>query len=522
MEVTNLKISHIEANPENARGKESFTKNDLADLIVSINKFGIAVPLIVMEKPDDLERYILIAGHRRLAAAIFAGLTEVPAIIRDDGWSTPEMIAMLENQYRKPLSLLEELKAVERVLEAGDDVNVMRDRLGINATQWRLRKNITENLDRAWKDDLSNLPQMTVGGLELIARMPAPVQQAFHVEFKESLEFGNTTMTGKALTEFIKDKLENYSVNLKTKYWPEDWTPGDSLLVCMDCPQRSDKIGQGDLFPAAKPKKAKIVLCLNADCFKAKKIAWTVAQYMHEAKAMSGLQVITTDQYWGKETDRTVNALVSNGAVIIRKPSDYKFCKVEEKGAIPVFVVGGEFNCAVKAVKSLNEKTDKKVGRPKLESTEEKVENLHGLRLKIVFADLKKHMEAIEDPTKYFGRSDLAAFLVAFGPYGCGQTFGKPTDHKLLTALATGCALEFKHPWDTKVKTIKADIDLAMWLQVIGSILRAIPDKGTAQDALDAEMFAVWFGEAVKFDIAKAMEKAIIEKPDPKSWAKKK
>lgn len=80
---------------------------DLAELAASIKGMGVLQPLTVAPDGDD---YVVIAGHRRLAAAQEAGLEAVPCIVRDDLDSQAKVIeAMLvENLQRSDLTAMEE------------------------------------------------------------------------------------------------------------------------------------------------------------------------------------------------------------------------------------------------------------------------------------------------------------------------------------------------------------------------------------------------------------------------------
>jgi len=73
-----LPLSLIDPNPFQPRGP--IQAESLSDLVESVKAVGILQPVMVSKKGD---RYILIAGHRRMAAAQTAGLPEIPCIIKD-------------------------------------------------------------------------------------------------------------------------------------------------------------------------------------------------------------------------------------------------------------------------------------------------------------------------------------------------------------------------------------------------------------------------------------------------------
>ena len=77
--VKTLKIVDIEPNREQAR--KVFDEEALEELAESIKNYGVIQPIIVTKKENFYE---ILAGERRWRASKKAGLTEIPAIVRDD------------------------------------------------------------------------------------------------------------------------------------------------------------------------------------------------------------------------------------------------------------------------------------------------------------------------------------------------------------------------------------------------------------------------------------------------------
>ncbi len=109
-----IDINKIDANPYQPR--ESFEEKDLADLSSSIKEHGILQPLIV-NKEDGGRRYELIAGERRLRAAKLAGLSEVPAIIKEADDFHKLQLAIIENIQRADLNPMEEARSFEKLVK---------------------------------------------------------------------------------------------------------------------------------------------------------------------------------------------------------------------------------------------------------------------------------------------------------------------------------------------------------------------------------------------------------------------
>ena len=112
--VQNLPIERIDPSPDNPRLAFGGDLGDLTELTESIRVQGVLQHLVVC--PEAEGRYQLVFGHRRLAAAQAAGLTEVPAEIRDYD-ATERFAAMYgENFGREGLTPLQEAWAYQQAL----------------------------------------------------------------------------------------------------------------------------------------------------------------------------------------------------------------------------------------------------------------------------------------------------------------------------------------------------------------------------------------------------------------------
>jgi len=112
--VQNLPIEQIDPSPDNPRLAFGGDLGDLTELTESIRAQGVLQHLVVC--PEAEGRYQLVFGHRRLAAAQAAGLTEVPAEIRDYD-ATERFAAMYgENFGREGLTPLQEAWAYQQAL----------------------------------------------------------------------------------------------------------------------------------------------------------------------------------------------------------------------------------------------------------------------------------------------------------------------------------------------------------------------------------------------------------------------
>jgi ParB family chromosome partitioning protein len=107
-----LPIEQVEPNPRQPR--MVFDEDAQAELVFSIQEVGLLQPVVVRRTAAG--GYELIAGERRLRACREAGLTVIPAIIRDTDDDAMLRDALLENLHRADLNPLEEAAAYQQLL----------------------------------------------------------------------------------------------------------------------------------------------------------------------------------------------------------------------------------------------------------------------------------------------------------------------------------------------------------------------------------------------------------------------
>lgn len=108
-----IPLSDIDPNPKQPRSE--FDQGGIDALAVSIQSVGLLQPIVVRVQGD---RYVLVAGERRLRASKQAGLETVPAVIRDTTDDEANLTeALVENLQREDLSVLEEAAAFQQLLE---------------------------------------------------------------------------------------------------------------------------------------------------------------------------------------------------------------------------------------------------------------------------------------------------------------------------------------------------------------------------------------------------------------------
>ncbi len=138
----------LRANPRNPRGPVD--PSSLEELVASIRAQGILQALLIT--PDGT----VVAGHRRLAAAFLACLSEVPVVVRDFTPNEQMEIMLVENLQREDLTPLQEAKAYRAMMDAGyrqtdvaRKVGVTTSRIHLRLTLLKLDQQVQEMMERA-------------------------------------------------------------------------------------------------------------------------------------------------------------------------------------------------------------------------------------------------------------------------------------------------------------------------------------------------------------------------------------
>ena len=110
--VVDLKINDI--SPNNGQPRKNFNDDALNELASSIEENGVIQPIIVQRKGEG---YRIVAGERRWRAARIAGLSVIPAIVRDLSDKETMAQALIENIQREDLNPIEEASAMDNLLK---------------------------------------------------------------------------------------------------------------------------------------------------------------------------------------------------------------------------------------------------------------------------------------------------------------------------------------------------------------------------------------------------------------------
>ena len=170
-EITMIDLSELRSNPYQPR--KIFDEQALEELANSIKEHGVFQPIIVKK---SIKGYEIIAGERRVKASLMAGLTQIPAIVRDFNDTQMMEIALLENLQRENLTAIEEATAYKKLQETlGLTQEELAKRLG------KSRSHITNmlgllTLPDTIQEDIS-AKKITMGHARVISKLDDYNQQ---------------------------------------------------------------------------------------------------------------------------------------------------------------------------------------------------------------------------------------------------------------------------------------------------------------------------------------------------------
>ena len=139
-----ISIDRLYPHPQNPRREVG----DISELTESIKQNGIFQNLTVIKGgagvPEGAEGYTVIIGHRRLAAAKAAGLTELPCSVAEMDERTQVGTMLLENMQRQDLTVWEQAQGFQLMLDLGETEQSIADKTGFSKATVRHRVKLLE------------------------------------------------------------------------------------------------------------------------------------------------------------------------------------------------------------------------------------------------------------------------------------------------------------------------------------------------------------------------------------------
>lgn len=154
-----IQVEKLHPHPQNPRK----VIGDVTELAESIKANGILQNLTVVPNNDNWDDFTVIIGHRRLAAAKQAGLTELPCAIVEMSEKEQLSTMLTENMQRSDLTVYEEAKGCQLLLDLGDTVAEVAEKTGFSESKIRRRVKLCELDEEAFKESRSDsLPLQTM------------------------------------------------------------------------------------------------------------------------------------------------------------------------------------------------------------------------------------------------------------------------------------------------------------------------------------------------------------------------
>lgn len=155
-DIVMIPIDKLNPHPDNPRKD----LGDLSELIESIKAKGILQNLTVVPYYSKVQKrvidgiYTILIGHRRASAAKLAGLKELPCSIVDMSYEDQIATMLVENMQRSDLTVWEEGKGVQMMLNLGKSVKEVSEMTGFSETKIRQREKIAHYDERKVKKGL--------------------------------------------------------------------------------------------------------------------------------------------------------------------------------------------------------------------------------------------------------------------------------------------------------------------------------------------------------------------------------
>jgi ParB/RepB/Spo0J family partition protein len=503
MNAVRIAVEQLKPAPYNKRDPKSYGAKPLADLAASIKEKDILSPILVRLTDGH---YQIIAGHRRYAAALLAGLKDVPCTVMDVSEAEGKEICAIENLQREDLGLMDEaMQILQMTVDSKLSFREIAQKIGKTANFVALRIKLATNLEPKAMKFMTEQGWPTAWW-EQMARLNREAQL-------EIIKDGWIRSAND-----LKKHVEKYLRTLGEAKWDVD---SIELLpaagACSACPKRTS--AQADLFPDMVSKKND--RCTDPKCWGEKEIAHNTITLQAARKKHGDTIIPVSNGYisrdeqkpWAKDGTKLQAIGYSSGLVEAKKTTE---------GAVPALIVEtGKvvYVASAKAVEdeAMGRKSKGKGKGPKAKAVKTDKEKYAGLTQRRYFAICKailscsrtsygskpntKSPHYVTFP-KAYGLKELCCLLNATSPSlhhgGDGTSAArngiKPTDNALLAEqlfefgrndIVSSC-FGNRLVSDVKVEIIQANIE---WFKMDSKALQtwAITEVPTPKSLKDYE-----------------------------------
>lgn len=319
------RISPSPFNPRRVRDTDDAVK----ELAASISAVGLLSPITIRIHPEAKDGkfdHELVCGERRWRAVRLGGATKITAMVRQLDDAAAREVAVTENMQREDLTPIEEARGVATLMSSLS-LKEVADRLG-KPERWIARRAAIANLAplivSAFEDARSPIAAWSARHLELVARLPRPVQESW---WRGLEKWSRPRLAHESVSE-LEESLSRLRRSLGDAPW--------EMAECGNCQRRTG--AQPALFDDS-PRRGD--QCLDAACWEAKMRKHSAAA-VAAARAKHEKLVVLDGRGYARTDEKTVAA--PDG-----REYEYRNAKKGEKGVVAAIVLkdGG----AVSAVK---------------------------------------------------------------------------------------------------------------------------------------------------------------------------
>jgi len=258
--------------------RDEIADDDVCDIAASIRSCELLERLVVIRDGED-DRYIVVAGNRRLAACKVAGLDPIPCDLVCCTVEHARRATLIENLQRKDVDPVKEAELIDLLVtkdgmteeEIANETN--------RGNKWVWRRKQLRNLADPWRKAISEGKKFTVDCLEKISHYSAEIQEK---AFNESYFYGEDKISWKCVNRSFNDLIRDLA--------HATFQRG----CCVKCPNNSANAPMlFDVESENGNKACKFGTCLDRKCFARKteevveKAKQKAAEAGHEVKEVS-------------------------------------------------------------------------------------------------------------------------------------------------------------------------------------------------------------------------------------------
>ena len=211
-DIKRIPVSEIRPNPYQPR--RTFNEEALKELSESIKNYGVFQPIIVKK---SIKGYDLIAGERRLRASKLAGMTDIPAIVKNFTDNEMREIALLENLQRENLTAIELAWAYRDII---DSLHIRQEDLADKISKSRSHVTNTLGLLRlpSQVQDLVLDNKLSMGHARILSKMENNDEISELADRIVNENISVRTLESMTSTPEVKKKLPVRRVEKNTNY----------------------------------------------------------------------------------------------------------------------------------------------------------------------------------------------------------------------------------------------------------------------------------------------------------------